>query len=44
MTSGFHTLTIAEVIDETADARSIRFALPDNLRDAFAFRRGSTSP
>jgi ring-1,2-phenylacetyl-CoA epoxidase subunit PaaE len=40
MTSGFHRLTIAEVIDETAEARSIRFAVPDALRGAFAFRPG----
>ena len=40
MTTGFHTLTIAEVIDETADAKSIRFGLPPELRETFAFRPG----
>lgn len=40
MSAGFHKLTIAEVIDETADARSIRFAIPEALRDAFRFRPG----
>jgi len=40
MSAGFHTLTIAEVIEETADAKSIRFALPEELREAFAFRPG----
>jgi len=40
MTSGFHTLTIAEVITETADAKSIRFDLPEELRDTFKFKPG----
>ena len=40
MSAGFHTLTIAEVIDETAEARSIRFAVPDDLRETFKFKPG----
>ena len=40
MSPGFHTLTIAEVIDETAEARSIRFAVPDDLRETFKFKPG----
>lgn len=40
MSAGFHTLTIADVVDETADARSIRFAVPDDLREAFKFKPG----
>lgn len=40
MSAGFHSLTIADMIDETADARSIRFAIPETLRDAFKFKPG----
>ncbi len=40
MSGGFHRLRIAELIDETADARSIRFDLPEELRETFAFRPG----
>jgi ring-1,2-phenylacetyl-CoA epoxidase subunit PaaE len=40
MSGGFHRLRIADVIDETADARSIRFDLPEDLRETFAFRPG----
>ncbi len=40
MSAGFHTLTIADVTDETADARSIRFAIPEALRDTFKFSPG----
>jgi ring-1,2-phenylacetyl-CoA epoxidase subunit PaaE len=40
MSAGFHRLEIAEIVQETADARSIRFALPDELADAFRFRAG----
>src|SRR5690348_9382654 len=36
----FHPLTIAEVRRETADAVSIRFNVPEHLRDAFAFKAG----
>jgi ring-1,2-phenylacetyl-CoA epoxidase subunit PaaE len=40
MSAGFHTLRIAEVIDETADAKSIRFDLPETLRQEFLFKPG----
>lgn len=40
MSAGFHALTIEDVTRETADAVSLRFAIPDDLRDAFAFRPG----
>jgi ring-1,2-phenylacetyl-CoA epoxidase subunit PaaE len=36
----FHRLTIAEVRRETADAISVRFEIPDSLREAFRFRPG----
>jgi ring-1,2-phenylacetyl-CoA epoxidase subunit PaaE len=36
----FHSLEIAELVAETADARSIRFRLPEELRAAFRFRPG----
>lgn len=36
----FHALTIADVRRETADAISVRFDIPDHLRDAFAFQAG----
>ena len=40
MSAGFHSLTVAEVIDETPEARSIRFDLPEELRETFRFRPG----
>ena len=40
MSVAFHTLTIADVVDETAEARSIRFAVPEELRETFIFRPG----
>ena len=40
MSVGFHTLTIAEMVDETAEARSIRFAVPEELRETFKFKPG----
>ena len=40
MAEQFHGLRVAEVVRETDDASSIRFDLPDALRDAFAFRAG----
>jgi ring-1,2-phenylacetyl-CoA epoxidase subunit PaaE len=36
----FHPLTVAEIVPETAEAYSIRFAIPSELRDAFAFKAG----
>jgi ring-1,2-phenylacetyl-CoA epoxidase subunit PaaE len=40
MSAGFHSLTVAEVIEETADARSIRFDVPQALAETFAFKPG----
>jgi ring-1,2-phenylacetyl-CoA epoxidase subunit PaaE len=40
MSVGFHILTIADVVDETAEARSIRFAVPEELRETFKFKPG----
>ena len=40
MSVAFHTLTIAEMVDETAEARSIRFAVPAELRETFRFKPG----
>src|SRR5690242_9141084 len=40
MSVHFHALKVAEVVPETADANSIRFEVPAELRDAFAFRAG----
>ncbi|MBL8377392.1 MAG: phenylacetate-CoA oxygenase/reductase subunit PaaK [Burkholderiales bacterium] len=40
MTPQFHTLTISEVRRETADAISVRFAVPAALRDAYRFAQG----
>src|SRR5438477_6687124 len=36
----FHSLKIAEVVPETADAVSLRFEIPAELEDAFAFKPG----
>src|SRR4051812_23591668 len=36
----FHSLEIAELVAETADAKSIRFRLPEELREAFRFKPG----
>ena len=36
----FHALRVAEVIDETPDAKSIVFAIPDALRQVFRYRAG----
>lgn len=40
MSVGFHALEIAEVQRETDDAISLRFALPDSLRETFRFAPG----
>jgi ring-1,2-phenylacetyl-CoA epoxidase subunit PaaE len=40
MAEHFHRLTVAEVVPETDEARSIRFAVPDELREVFRFRAG----
>ncbi len=40
MCPDFHRLRVAEVKRETPDAVSVRFELPDALREKFAFRAG----
>lgn len=40
MSAHFHSLAIAEIVDETAEARSIRFDVPPELREAFRFKPG----
>jgi ring-1,2-phenylacetyl-CoA epoxidase subunit PaaE len=40
MSVNFHALTVAEVIAETAEAKSIRFEVPEALREAFRFKPG----
>src|SRR5947209_17905370 len=40
MENGFHSLTIADVRRETPEAISIRFAVPEEMRDDFAFTSG----
>ena len=40
MTPRFHLLTISEVRRETAEAISVRFAVPPALRDAYRFEQG----
>jgi ring-1,2-phenylacetyl-CoA epoxidase subunit PaaE len=36
----FHALRIAEIVPETAEASSLRFEIPEELRERFAFRAG----
>ncbi|MGF1550595.1 MAG: 2Fe-2S iron-sulfur cluster-binding protein [Sphingomonadaceae bacterium] len=40
MSANFHPLTVAEVVNETPDAKSFRFEIPDGLEEEFAFRAG----
>jgi ring-1,2-phenylacetyl-CoA epoxidase subunit PaaE len=40
MTAHFHALRVTEIVPETAEANSIRFEIPPELRDAFRFRAG----
>jgi len=40
MSVHFHTLKVAEIVPETAEANSIRFEIPPELRDQFAFKAG----
>ncbi|MES2138023.1 MAG: 2Fe-2S iron-sulfur cluster-binding protein [Pseudomonadota bacterium] len=40
MAEHFHALRIAEIVPETAEANSIRFEVPPELRDRFAFKAG----
>ena len=40
MAEHFHALRVAEVVPETAEANSIRFEIPPDLRERFAFKPG----
>jgi ring-1,2-phenylacetyl-CoA epoxidase subunit PaaE len=40
MSVNFHSLEVAELVSETADAKSIRFAVPEALRPLFTFKPG----
>ncbi|MGE0179670.1 MAG: 2Fe-2S iron-sulfur cluster-binding protein [Sphingomonas sp.] len=40
MSAGFHSIAVAEVVDETNEARSIRFSIPPELAEAFRFKPG----
>jgi ring-1,2-phenylacetyl-CoA epoxidase subunit PaaE len=40
MDTRLYTLTVADVIPETTEAKSIRFALPEELRQTFSFKPG----
>jgi ring-1,2-phenylacetyl-CoA epoxidase subunit PaaE len=40
MSVHFHALKVAEIVPETAEANSIRFEVPPELREAFAFKAG----
>src|SRR5882762_4783589 len=36
----YHSLTVADVVDETADTRSFAFAIPPHLEETFAYDAG----
>jgi ring-1,2-phenylacetyl-CoA epoxidase subunit PaaE len=40
MSVHFHRLTVTEIVPETNEANSIRFVIPPELREAFAFKAG----
>jgi len=40
MSQGFHKLTVKEVIQETADAKTIVFDIPADLKEIFAYEAG----
>jgi ring-1,2-phenylacetyl-CoA epoxidase subunit PaaE len=40
MDTHFYPLTVAEVVPETSEAKSIRFAVPEEFRHAFTFKPG----
>jgi ring-1,2-phenylacetyl-CoA epoxidase subunit PaaE len=40
MAEHFHALKVAEIVPETAEANSVRFEIPPELRDRFNFRAG----
>ena len=41
MAEHFHALRVAEIVAETADAKSIRFEIPAELRELSRSRPGS---
>ena len=40
MAEHFHALRVAEIVPETSEANSVRFEIPDELRERFAFKAG----
>src|SRR4029079_12764093 len=40
MAEHFHALRVAEIVPETSEANSIRFEMPLELRERFAFKAG----
>jgi ring-1,2-phenylacetyl-CoA epoxidase subunit PaaE len=36
----FHSLKVAEIVEETAEARSVRFAVPPELAETYRYRAG----
>src|SRR5690242_1099054 len=40
MAEHFHALRVREIVPETSDANSIRFEVPPELRERFAFKAG----
>src|SRR4026207_176693 len=40
MAEHFHALRVAQIVPETSEANSIRFEIPPDLRDRFAFQAG----
>ena len=40
MANSFHTLKVKEVVRETADATSVYFEIPSDLKETFAYRPG----
>ena len=40
MAEHFHSLRVAEIVPETSEANSIRFEVPPELRERFAFKAG----
>lgn len=40
MSNQFHTLTVQSVTPETADAVTVAFTIPDELKDTFSYKQG----
>ncbi len=40
MAEHFHALAVAQIVPETSEANSIRFEIPPDLRESFAFKAG----